>query len=256
MAADPITPGRAAAFQNTSPQLCGVSQSVDVDLMFASNLASFTPLLATQQSVPIWNGPSAPLKKFLLSQQSTNSENGIYVLSYSGGASVSVSGTFNGSGVYQKTGLTTGRCYYVRIINPGEYASNGVDYIFSEGPLPCAPDGSITFYNGATGATNSALLNEAKLVRHPYFDSNTELIAGLKVHVLFGTYAETWYGLTATVPIVGSNPVNFSAVSTSSIGSFTGSPAFDNTGPSGITPGRAASFDNTAPGTITPPILP
>lgn len=219
MAVDQIIPARAAAFSNTSPDQIGVAARVDVLIRLQSNVASMTPISGTQDGIPFNFAASAP-PFALMTAQSTVAENGIYTPSPVGGASVAAAGTFDVSGNYIKTGLTVGRLYYVTINHPGERVTNGTFTLTESGGILPAGDGSLTFQNGANGATNTNTINEAKWVRAPLYDQPNEFPTQMVVRVQFGTDAKTWWNLRQTVPLLGSSPIYFDKILPSSHADF------------------------------------
>jgi len=210
-------------------------------------------MVGTVDGIPM-NFSSLNPPYILVTDQTTQAENGIYTPGPTGGASVAVNVSYDGAGSYIKTGLTVGRLYYFTQISPGERCSNGTVTLTESGALIPSVSGTLQFLNGASGATNANLLNEAKLLRSSLFDQPNEFPMSLVARVLYGTDANKWYALTSVVSIIGSSAITFAqsvvAAITAAVNSVS---TFDNTGPTTITPSRATAFDNTSASAITVP---
>lgn len=253
MPADPITPGLSAAFSDTAPTATGVQAIVSAVCRVQSNLASFGPIAGSLDGVSL-QGTNATRdsRLVLLTAQTTPSQNGLYVAS-NGGATINVSGTFNGSGQFIASGLTSGRLYYFLQNTPGNTITNGT-FTLSESGFIFAVGTSLTI-NGTPGASQNNYLVEANLVRAALYDAPNEFPEDLLVRVEGGTGAPTWWRLTAPVPTVGTSSVLFSQVTIGSLDVGTEDDSFDNTAAAGRTPGNAAAFDNSVPDASTAPLV-
>lgn len=253
MPADPITPGLSAAFSNTAPTATGVPAIVSAVCRVQTNLASFGPIAGTIDGVSLQGAMTTRDSRLvLLTAQTTPSQNGLYVAS-NGGATVNVTGTFNGSGAFTASGLTSGRLYYFLQNTPGNTISNGT-FTLSESGFIFAVGTSLTI-NGTPGASQLNFLVEANLVRASLFDAPNEFPDDLLVRVDGGTGAPAWWRLTAPVPTVGTSSVLFSQVTVGSLDVGGEDDAFSNTAPAGITPANAAAFDNSVADASTAPLV-
>jgi hypothetical protein len=249
MPADPITPGLAAAWNNTGPTIYGVPSRFTSVVRAQSNLTLATALSGTLDGVSL-QGAAATVssRAVLLTAQSTTAQNGIYVTSASG-TSVNISASF-GTGTKVVTGLTAGRLYYWSQSN-GYNATNGTETLTESGYIAASPSGTLTFQGPASTAQNDQL-NESVLARLNLFDAPNEFPVELVVNVTGGTSANTWWQLTSTVTTVGSSPITFTQITVGSLDIGTEDNVFDNTPPGTVTPGNAAAFDNTTPTPVMP----
>jgi hypothetical protein len=249
MPADPITPGLAAAWNNTGPTIYGVPSRFTSVVRAQSNLTLATALSGTLDGVSL-QGTAATVssRAVLLTAQSTTTQNGIYVTSASG-TSVNISASF-GTGTKVVTGLTAGRLYYWSQSN-GYNATNGTETLTESGYIAASPSGTLTFQGPASTAQNDQL-NESVLARLNLFDAPNEFPVELVVNVTGGTSAATWWQLVSVVTTVGSSPITFSQITVGSLDiGFEDNP-FDNTPPGAATPSNAAGFDNTLPVPVMP----
>lgn len=249
MPADPITPGLAAAWNNTGPTIYGVPSRFTAAVRAQSNLTLATALSGTLDGVSL-QGTAATVssRAVLLTAQSTTAQNGIYVTSASG-TSVNISASF-GTGTKVVTGLTAGRLYYWSQSN-GYNATNGTETLTESGYIAASPSGTLTFQGPASTAQNDQL-NESVLARLNLFDAPNEFPVELVVNVTGGTSANTWWQLTSTVVTVGSSAITFSQITVSSLDVGAEDNAFDNTPPDTKTPSNATAFDNTQPVPVMP----
>jgi hypothetical protein len=249
MPADPITPGLAAAWSNTSPTIYGVPSRFTAVVRAQSNLTLSAALSGTLDGVSL-QGTAATFasRAVLVTAQSTTSQNGIYVTS-GGGTSVSIVGSF-GTGTKVVSGLTANRLYYWAKDN-GYNASNGTETLTENGYIAASSSGTLTF-QGPASTGQSDGLNEVILARMSLFDAPNEFPVELVVNVTGGTSANTWWQLTSTVTSVGSSPVTFTQITVGSLDlGFEDNP-FDNTPPVAATVAKAAPYDNTNPTSVTP----
>lgn len=249
MPADPITPGLAAAWSNTSPTIYGVPSRFTAVVRAQSNLTLAAALSGTLDGVRL-QGTAATVasRAVLVTAQSTPAQNGIYVTAGSG-TSVNISASF-GTGTKVVTGLTAGRLYYWNQSN-GYNVTNGTETLTESGYITASPSGTLTFQGPASTAQTDQL-NEAALARLNLFDAPNEFPVELVVNVTGGTSENTWWQLTSTVTTVGTSPVTFSQITVGSLDIGTEDNAFDNTPPGSVTPSNAAAFDNTTPTPVMP----
>jgi len=249
MPADPITPGLAAAWSNTSPTIYGVPSRFTAAVRAQSNQTIGATLTGTFDSVNL-QGTLATVssRAILLTAQSSTSQNGIYVTG-TGSVFVDISASF-GSGTKVVSGLTSGRLYYWTKSN-GFTVTNGTETLTESGFITGSPGNSLTFTGpAATFQTDS--LYEAGLVRLGLFDNPNEFPVELVVNVTGGTSANTWWQLTSTVTTVNTSPVVFAQITVGSLDIGTEDNAFDNTPPGAATPNNAAAFDNSTPTPVMP----
>lgn len=249
MPADPITPGLAAAWNNTSPTIYGVPSRFTAAVRAQSNQTIGATLTGTFDSVNL-QGTLATVssRAVLVTAQSTPAQNGIYVTG-TGSVFVDISATFGG-GTKVVSGLTSGRLYYW-IKSNGFTVTNGTETLTESGFITGSPGGSLTF-TGPAAAFQTDSLYEAGLVRLGLFDNPNEFPVELVVNVTGGTSANTWWQLTSTVTTVGTSPVVFSQITVGSLDVGLEDNPFDNTPPTAATPNNAAAFDNTSPVPVMP----
>ena len=249
MPADPITPGLAAAWSNSTPTIYGVPSRFTAVVRAQSNLTLAAALSGTLDGVSL-QGTAATIasRAVLVTAQSTPAQNGIYVTA-SGATSVNITASF-GSGTKVVTLLTPGRLYYWLQFN-GYNVTNGTETLTESGYIAASPAGTLTFQGPASTAQNDQL-NEAMLARLNLFDAPNEFPVELVVNVTGGTSANTWWQLTSTVTTVGSSQIIFSQITVGSLDIGTEDNVFDNTAPGAATPNNAAAFDNTTPTPVMP----
>jgi hypothetical protein len=249
MPADPITPGLAAAWSNSTPTIYGVPSRFTAVVRAQSNLTLAAALSGTLDGVSL-QGTAATVasRAVLVTAQSTPAQNGIYVTA-SGATSVNITDSFGG-GTKVVTLLTAGRLYYWSQSN-GYNVSNGTETLTVSGYIAASPSGTLTFQGPASTAQTDQL-NEAMLGRLNLFDAPNEFPVELVVNVTGGTSANTWWQLTSTVTTVGSSPVTFTQITVGSLDIGTEDNVFDNTPPGAATPNNAAAFDNTTPTPVMP----
>ena len=180
MPADPITPGLAAAWSNTSPTIYGVPSRFTAVVRAQSNLTLSAALSGTLDGVSL-QGTAATFasRAVLVTAQSTPAQNGIYITA-AGATSVNISASF-GTGTKVVTGLTAGRLYYWSKDN-GYNASNGTETLTENGYIAASPSGTLTF-QGPASNPQSDQLNEAVLARLNLFDAPNEFPVELVVNV-------------------------------------------------------------------------
>jgi len=249
MPADPITPGLAAAWNNTGPTIYGVPSRFTSVVRAQSNLTLATALSGTLDGVSL-QGTAATVssRAVLLTAQSTTAQNGIYVTG-AGAVSVTITDSFGG-GTKTVSFLVAGRLYYW-IPQNGYNVTNGTETLTAAGFIAASGAGSLTF-QGPAGQSQADSLYEAGLVRLSLFDAPNEFPVELVVNVTGGTSANTWWQLTSTVTTVGSSPITFTQITVGSLDIGTEDNVFDNTPPGAVTPGNAAAFDNTTPTPVMP----
>ena len=249
MPADPITPGLAAAWSNSTPTIYGVPSRFTAVVRAQSNLTLAAALSGTLDGVSL-QGTAATVasRAVLVTAQSTPAQNGIYVTA-SGATSVNITDSFGG-GTKVVTLLTAGRLYYWSQSN-GYNVSNGTETLTVSGYISASPSGTLTF-QGPASTAQSDQLNEAMLARLNLFDAPNEFPVELVVNVTGGTSANTWWQLTSTVTTVGSSQIIFSQITVGSLDIGTEDNVFDNTPPGAATPNNAAAFDNTTPTPVMP----
>jgi hypothetical protein len=249
MPADPITPGLAAAWSNTSPAAYGVPSRFTAAVRAQSNQSIGSTLTSTFDGVSL-QGTLATVsnRAVLLTAQSTPAQNGIYVTG-AGAVSVTITDSFGG-GTKTVSFLVAGRLYYW-IPQNGYNVTNGTETLTAAGFIAASGAGSLTF-QGPAGQSQADSLYEAGLVRLSLFDAPNEFPVELVVNVTGGTSANTWWQLTSTVVTVGSSAITFSQITVSSLDVGTEDNAFDNTPPDTKTPSNATAFDNTQPVPVMP----
>lgn len=249
MPADPITPGLAAAWSNSTPTIYGVPSRFTAVVRAQSNLTLAAALSGTLDGVSL-QGTAATVasRAVLVTAQSTTAQNGIYVVA-AGATSVDISASF-GAGTKVQTGLTAGRLYYWSQAN-GYNVTNGTETLTVSGLIAASPSGTLTF-QGPASTGQGDQLNEAVLARLNLFDAPNEFPVELVVAVTGGTSANTWWQLTSTVVTVGSSPVVFTQITVGSLDVGLEDNPFDNTPPTAATPNNAAAFDNTQPVPVMP----
>jgi hypothetical protein len=249
MPADPITPGLAAAWSNTSPAAYGVPSRFTAAVRAQSSQTIGATLTGTFDGVGL-QGTLATVsnRAVLLTAQSGTTQNGIYVTG-AGSVFVDISASF-GAGTKVVTGLTAGRLYYW-IQSNGFSVTNGTDTLTSSGFIVASPGNSLTF-TGPAAVFQTDNLYESGLVRLTLFDQPNEFPVELVVNVTGGTSAATWWQLVSVVTSVSSSPIIFSQITVGSLDiGFEDNP-FDNTPPQAAAPGNAAGFDNTLPVPVMP----
>lgn len=249
MPADPITPGLAAAWSNSTPTIYGVPSRSTAVVRAQSNLTLAASLSGTLDGVSL-QGTAATIasRAVLVTAQSTPAQNGIYVTA-SGATSVNITASFGG-GTKVVTLLTPGRLYYWFQFN-GYNVTNGTETLTESGYIAASPAGTLTF-QGPASTPQSDTLNEAMLARMSLFDAPNEFPVELVVNVTGGTSANTWWQLTSTVTTVGSSQIIFTQITVGSLDVGTEDNVFDNTPPGAATPNNAAAFDNTSPVPVMP----
>jgi hypothetical protein len=249
MPADPITPGLAAAWSNSTPTIYGVPSRFTAVVRAQSNLTLAAALSGTLDGVSL-QGTAATIasRAVLITAQSTPAQNGIYVTAGSG-TSVNISASF-GTGTKVVTGLTASRLYYWNQSN-GYNVTNGTETLTESGYIAASVSGTLTFQGPASTAQNDQL-NEAALARLNLFDAPNEFPVELVVNVTGGTSANSWWQLNSTVTTVGSSPVTFTQITVGSLDIGLEDNPFDNTPPGAATPNNAAAFDNTTPTPVMP----
>lgn len=249
MPADPITPGLAAAWSNTSPAAYGVPSRFTAAVRAQSNQSIGSTLTSTFDGVSLQGTlTTVSNRAVLLTAQSTPAQNGIYVTG-AGAVSVAITDSF-GAGTKTVTTLVAGRLYYW-IPQNGYNVTNGTETLTVAGFIAASGAGSLTF-QGPAGQSQADSLYEAGLVRLSLFDAPNEFPVELVVNVTGGTSANTWWQLTSTVVTVGSSAIMFSRITVSSLDVGSEDNAFDNTPPDTKTPSNATAFDNTQPVPVMP----
>lgn len=207
-----ITPSGATAFSNTVPETRAVVAKTEAWARPTSNLASLSTTAGTIAGASLFGTVATRQSRLvLLTEQSTESQNGLYAAGTTGTA-VSLSGaSYDGAGEYEKTGLTAGRLYYWA---PGAFGTsvegaNGAT-LTEAGFVEAATGGSLTMYGTATEGVD-ATLREANLVRADAFDTVADFIAGQTVAVL-GTTTRTWWRLITAPTAIGSSPIVYSKI--------------------------------------------
>lgn len=205
------TPSGSATLSNTAPDGIGIGSGARATAITrpAANLAALTSTPGTVTGVSLGGTLATRQDRLvLLTAQSTASQNGLYAVN-NGGAAVSLSGaSYDGSGEYEKTGLTAGRLYYWA---PGAFGTSiegaGGVTLTAAGFIEATSGGSLTFY-GAAAEGVDATLKEANLERAAAFDAAAEFLAGTIVQVSL-TSPPTWWKLSAAVATLGSSSVTF-----------------------------------------------
>lgn len=249
MPADPITPGLAAAWSNSTPTIYGVPSRFTAVVRAQSNLTLATALSGTLDGVSL-QGTAATVadRAVLVTAQSSQPQNGVYIAS-AGGTSVNISASF-GTGTKVVSGLTAGRLYYWSQFN-GYNVTNGTETLTVSGLIAASPSGTLTF-QGPASTAQTDYLAEAVLTRYSLFDAPNEFPVELVVAVTGGTSANTWWQLTSTVTTVGTSPVIFTQITVGSLDIGLEDNPFDNTPPGSKAPNNAAAFDNTQPVPVMP----
>lgn len=242
--ADPITPSRAAAFSNSLPGITGVEARVDAVGRVLTNVTAFTPVGLINTVALDGTYSTRNDRSILLTGQTTTSQNGIYVAG-TGGAQVVVTGTYDGSGNYVKTGLTTDRLYYWTQNTAGTSITNGV-LTLTESGFISAKAGQLTL-KGTPGASQLNFLVEADMVRSFLFDEPNEFPQNILVRVNQGPSSPSWWRLTSTVTTIGTSPITFEQLTIANVDNGTTDDPFDNTAPGTKTPSLSTAWDNTAP---------
>jgi hypothetical protein len=251
MPADPITPGLAAAWSNTTPTVYGVPSRFTAAVRAQSNQTIGATLTGTFDSVNL-QGTLATVsdRAVLLTLQSVTTTNGIYITG-AGSVAVDISATFGG-GTKVVSSLTVGRLYYW-IQSNGYNVTNGTETLTASGFITASSGGSLTF-TGPAAAFQTDSLYEAGLVRLTLFDAPNEFPVELVVNVTGGTSINTWWQLTSTVTSVGSSPIVFSQITVASLDVGSEDNPYDNTLPDAKTPANATAFNNTLPETTSDPL--
>jgi hypothetical protein len=249
MPADPITPGLAAAWSNSSPAAYGVPSRFTAAVRQQGNLASFSVVTTTLDGVSMQGTEAtAAQRAVLLTQQAVTTQNGIYITS-GGGSSVSL-GSFSAGGLFSKTGLTANRLYYWFKGNSTSVTNSNIT-LTESGFIAASASGTLDFTGPASTAMTD-FLNEANLARYSLFDAPNEFPVELIVNVTGGTSAATWWILDSVVTSIGSSPILFSQITVASLDVGTEDNAFDNTPPDAKTPSNATAFDNSQPVPVMP----
>lgn len=242
--ADPITPSRAAAFSNSIPDSTGVEARVDAVGRVLTNVSAFTPV-GIINTVPL-DGTYATRtdRMILLAGQTDTTQNGLYVAS-SGGAQITVTGSYDGSGNYVKTGLITDRLYHWTKNTAGTSITNGTVTLTESGFIS-AKSTQLTL-KGTAGASQLNFLVEADMIRAPLFDAPNEFPANILVRVNQGPSSPNWWRLSSMVTAIGTSPITFEQVTIGNVDNGTTDDPFDNTAPANKTPGLSTAWDNTSP---------
>jgi len=252
MPADPITPGLAAAWNNTGPTIYGVPSRFTAAVRAQSNQSIGSTLTSTFDGVSLQGTlTTVSNRAVLLTAQSTPAQNGIYVTG-AGAVSVAITDSF-GAGTKTVTALVAGRLYYW-IPQNGYNVTNGTETLTAAGFIAASGAGSLTF-QGPAGQSQADSLYEAGLVRLTLFDAPNEFPVELVVNVTGGTSANTWWQLTSTVVTVGSSAITFSQITVSSLDVGYEDNGFDNSAPGNRTPNNATAFQDTPPEVTTAPLL-
>ena len=208
-----ITPSGASAFSNTAPETRAVVAKTEAWARPTANLSSLTTTTGTIDGASLVGTVATRQSRLvLLTEQTTESGNGLYAAGTTG-TSVSLSGAFyDGSGEYEKTGLTAGRLYYWA---PGPFGTSveglaGATLTEAGFIVPYA-DGSLILYGAATEGVSDSTLKEANLVRADAFDTVADFIAGQTVAVL-GTTTRTWWRLDTAPTAIGSSDIIYSQI--------------------------------------------
>lgn len=246
MPADPITPSRAAAWDNTAPDVVGVPSRFACAVRGQSNLASLIQITGTIDGVSLTGTlATAVARALLLTAQTNQSQNGIYTTA-AYGSNLTLPATFSGGGIATKTGLTVGRLYLWTKVN-GTNITNGTTTLTESGFITPNVSGNLTL-NGGDGDPVNDTLRECQWSRYSLFDNPNEFPTDLIVRVDGGTSINTWWRLTSTnIFNVGTNAITFAQVTTGQLDVGYDDDPWDNTAPTSITPSRAAAFDDTAP---------
>jgi len=207
-----ITPSGASAFSNTAPETRAVVAKTEAWARPTANLSSLTTTTGTIDGASlVGTAATRQSRLVLLTEQTTESGNGLYAAGTTG-TSVSLSGaSYDGSGEYEKTGLTAGRLYYWA---PGAFGTSveglaGATLTEAGFIVPYA-GGTLIMYGTATEGVD-ATLKEANLVRADAFDSVADFIAGQTVAVL-GTTTRTWWRLITAPTAIGSSDIIYSQI--------------------------------------------
>lgn len=251
MPADPITPSRAAAWDNTAPDVVGVPSRFTCMVRGQSNLASLIQITGTIDSQSLTGKLSTVAdRSLLLTAQTTTTQNGIYITA-AYGSNLTLPATFPGGGNAIKTGLTVGRLYLWTKVN-GNSITNGTDTFTESCFITPNVSGNLTI-NGGDGDTIQDTLKEVQWSRYSLFDQPNEFPQDLVVRVDKGTSANTWWRFTSTgIFNVGTNALVFAQITVGSLDVGTEDDPWDNTAPTPITPSRATAFDDTPPGGKSP----
>jgi hypothetical protein len=168
------------------------------------------------------------LLRVLLADQSTTTQNGVYVVA--NGATVQHTlGTTSGGGTYTQTGLVAGRLYRYEPPAGSFTAGNGTTTINGAGYIAASNAGEVIFTAAPATDLSSHDFFEASLVRAPEFDGAENFKPGVSIRVEGGAGAPEWFVLTSTVTTLGSSAIVFEEVTVGN-----------------ATPNFAAAFDNTA----------
>lgn len=231
MPADPITPSLAGAWSNTPPEELSRNSRASVACRATANIADLSVCASSIDGVSL-QGSLATVnnRRVLLTEQSDNTQNGIYV-AYNANLTIESLGIYDGAGVYVKSGLVVGRLYYFNRAS-GHSVTNGTVTLNESGFIAPNGSGQLTFNGPISGNAGLNGLFEAGLTRATGFDTANELPTNLLVRVEGGTDTPPdWYVLTSTVATVGVSPVVFAKVTVGAATPNFATP-FDNTGAS------------------------
>lgn len=210
-APDGKTPTLSTAYSNTGPALIGVPMRVSVLARAQSNIASLAtcPPSIDGQSL---QGTLATRsdRLFLLTQQTLTQYNGVWEPRGTG-TSVDVTGTYNISGQFVKSGLSASKLYYFTKNTAGTSVTNGTFTLTETGFIASTGTGDLTFI-GTAGAAQLNFLVEAVPALTSSLDEPNEYPIDLVVHVRAGTNAPSWWRLTSVVSTIGTSPVIFEQI--------------------------------------------
>ncbi len=253
-----ITPGGAAAWNNGEPSRVGLADvRLDAVVRAPANLASLATVTGAIDGVRLFGLASTRQQRaVLLTAQSTQTQNGLYVAGTTG-ANVGMNNgvtpaIFDDGGQWVKTGLTPGRLYYWQkgVFETSVENDELEDVLTDSGFIEADGEGQL-FFTGTPLESLEGSLREANLVRADAFNESAEMYAGTVVRVNGGTGAPKWWRLLSTITQIGTDAVTFETITVTSA-TPPNSNAFNNGAASGITPGTGSAFDNTAPATKTP----
>lgn len=251
MPADTITPSRAAAWDNTGPDVVGVPSRFACAVRGQSNLSSLIQITGTIDGVSLTGTLATVVNRaLLLTAQTAQPQNGIYITA-AYGSNLTLPSVFNGSGLAVKTGLTLNRLYLWTKVN-GSSITNGTTTLTESGFLTPDGSGNLTIAGGNGDPVNDTL-RECQWSRYSLYDQPNEFPNDLVVRVDGGTSVRTWWSLTSTgIVNVGTNAIVFAQVTVGSLDVGWRDDPWVNDAVDGITPSRIGIFDNTAPVPVTP----
>ena len=251
MPADTITPSRAAAWDNTGPDVVGVPSRFACAVRGQSNLSSLIQITGTIDGVSLTGTLATVVNRaLLLTAQTAQPQNGIYITA-AYGSNLTLPSVFNGSGLAVKTGLTLNRLYLWTKVN-GSSITNGTTTLTESGFLTPDGSGNLTIAGGNGDPVNDTL-RECQWSRYSLYDQPNEFPNDLVVRVDGGTSVRTWWSLTSTgIVNVGTNAIVFAQVTVGSLDVGWRDDPWVNVAVDGITPPRIGIFDDTAPGVKNP----